>query len=302
MNRQSFLIFLLFLTLIILFFSSAFLLPVVYTYNKNITTIIALLVASSLASALVIAIILNYLSPTISEGIALLKRYGRLENLTHPLLIRLSTEAPGSYHHSINVANLSQRAAKSIGADANLSRIAAYYHDVGKLIHPEIYIENQSQYRKSYKNLSQLKKAAKIIVGHPKAGTKIATEYKLPEEVINIISEHHGTTFARFLWEEGRDLGQVYKDDFRYLGPKPTTSESVIVMLADCVEAATKGAKNLNQEKIAVIVDEVIKEKISEKQFRNLNFGNRNLVRIRDSFISTLSSMYHQRINITPDD
>lgn len=302
MNLRSFLFFVSFLTLVILFFSSAFLLPVVYTYSKNITTIIALIFASSLASALMIAIILNYLSPTISEGIALLKRYGRLENLTHPLLVRLSTEAPGTYHHSINVANLSQRAAKSINVDANLSRIAAYYHDVGKLIHPEIYIENQSRYREEYKSLTQVKKAAKIITNHTKTGAKIAGEFKLPDEVINIISEHHGSTYTRFLYEEGKKLGEVSKKDFFYPGPKPTTIESAIVMLADCVEAATKGASDLTHDKIATIVDRVIEEKISEKQFYNLNLNNRNLVRIRDSFVGTLSSMYHQRINITLND
>ncbi len=302
MNRRTFLLFVSLLTVIILFFSSAFLLPVIYTYSKNATTLILLLLISSLASSLTIAIIMIYLSPTVNEGIALLKRYGRLENMTHPLLVRLSSEAPGTYHHCVNVANLAQRAAKRIGADTNLTRIASYYHDVGKLLHPEIYIENQSESREQFKGLAQIKKIAKIIVSHAKNGAKIAEEYKMPEEIVNIIAEHHGSTQAKFLYLEAKKNADVDTNDFKYLGPKPSTPESAIIMLADCIEAATKGAKDLNREKISEIVDKTIEEKIAEKQFYNLNFGNRELAQIRDSFVSSLSSMYHQRIFIEEND
>jgi len=301
-SKKYFLFFVLTLFLIILFFSSAFILPVLYTYTRNITKLIVLLALSSLASGVAIALILTYLSPTISEGISLIKRYSRLENLNHPLLVRLSTEAPGSYHHSISVANLGQKAAKALGADSTLARIAGYYHDIGKLIHPEIYIENQSQAKEKFKSLGQVYKVAKIITSHTKKGVEIAQHYRLPEEISNIIAEHHGSTLARFLYEEAKEFGIPEKNNFRYSGPKPQTIESAIIMLADCVEAATKGAKILDRARISEIVDKIIEDKIAEKQFHNLRISETELQKIRTSFIDTLSLMYHQRIYIADND
>ena len=301
MTRRSFLIFVLILTAIILFFSSAFILPLVYIYNKNLLATVGLLLASALAGALTIAVMLNYLSPTVNRGVTLLRHYNRLENLTHPLLARLSIEAPGSYHHSINVANLSQKAAKCLGADGNLTRLASYYHDIGKIVHPEVYIENQGETKKQFKKQSEIKRTAKIIISHPKQGVKIAEKFHLPEEIINIIAEHHGTTLARFLYDDAKHFGQPDKNDFRYPGPKPETPESAIVMLADCLEAATRGEKFANRASLAKIVDNVIENKISERQLHNLNFSDLELQKIRNSFIDTLSIIYHQRINVTKD-
>jgi len=257
-----------------------------------------LLSLASIASALTIAVIVTYLSPTVNEGMTLLRRYGRLENFNHPLLLRLSTEAPGSFHHSINVAILAQKAAKNIGADSNLVRIASYYHDLGKLVHPEIYIENQHQYKEEFKNLVQIKKIAKIITKHAKTGAKIASDYHLPDEIVDIIAEHHGSTVAKFLYDSAINFANVDKNDFKYPGPKPQTAESVIVMLADCVEAATKGSRELDNKKITEIVDKTIEDKIKEKQFYNLRLTAQVFQKIRNSFIDTLSSMYHQRIYI----
>lgn len=297
-QRKYFLFFVIILTVIILFFSSAFILPVAYIYTKSTVKVIMLLSLSSIASALTIAVIATYLSPTVNEGIMIMKRYGRLENFNHPLLLRLSTEAPGSFHHSINVAILAQKAAKKIGADSNLVRIASYYHDIGKLIHPEIYIENQRQYKEKFKNLTQIKKIAKIITKHAKIGAKIAADYHLPDEIVDIIAEHHGSTIAKFLYDSAENFADVDKNDFKYPGPKPQTAESVIVMLADCVEAATKGSHELDDQKIAEIVDKTIEDKIAEKQFYNLRLSAQIFQKIRNSFIDTLSSMYHQRIYI----
>jgi len=302
MNKISlkyFLFLVLILTSIILFFSTAFILPIIYTYTKNATKPLIFIILSSLASGITIALIISYLSPTVSEGILLIKRYWRLENLNHPLLVRLSTEAPGSYHHSINVSLLAQKAARNVGADANLVRLAGYYHDIGKLFHPEIYIENQSQNVEELKTLFQIKKVTKIITNHALRGARIAEKYKLPDEITNIIAEHHGSTITQFLYNEAKTLGAVKKAGFRYPGPKPQTVESAIIMLADCLEAATKGAKDLNREKISQIVDTIIEERIKEKQFYNLKISDQSWQKIRNSFIATLTTMYHQRILIS---
>jgi cyclic-di-AMP phosphodiesterase PgpH len=295
-NKKTLILILLTLVFVILFFNSIFILPAFYAEVLTTKTLTILLFVTSFFSALVIFTLLVYVLPHLNKEIALNKRFTRLESLNHPLLLKLSTEAPGSYHHSVNVANLSHRAAKSIGVNAALVRIAGYYHDIGKIIHPEIYIENQGIKISKNKTLGQIIKAAKIITNHTLIGKKIAEDYSLPDEIVQIISEHHGTTSTKFLYDQAKELGSPNSKYFRYSGPKPQTVESLIVMLADCIEAAAKGARELDRNSIANLVDNSIKEKINEKQFSNVNFSSSGYQKIRNSFVKTLSSMYHQRI------
>lgn len=301
-NKKTLFLILLILTVIILFFNSVFIIPAFYANISSAGTLVSLLFLMSLFSATVILIFFIYILPNLNEDIALARRFTRLESLNHPLLLKLSTEAPGSYHHSINVANLSHQAAKSVGANASMVRVAGYYHDVGKIVHPETYIENQSNRNNKVKNFRQILKMAKVITDHPTVGKKIAEEYNLPNEIVQIIFQHHGTTLAKFLYDQSKDFGKPQIADFRYPGPKPQTIESVIVMLADCVEAATKGASDLDKPKITRIVDLIIEEKITEKQFQNIIIKSTDFQKIRNSLINTLFSMYHQRIFVKEDD
>ena len=250
----------------------------------------------SFFSAFAISTLIIYVLPQINKDISLNKRFTRLESLNHPLLLKLSTGAPGSYHHSVNVANLSHQAAKSVGANAALVRIASYYHDIGKIVYPETYIENQNSRRLTNKTLGQINRTAKIIINHALLGKKIAEEYGLPDEIIQIISEHHGNTHAKFLYDQSKELGSLNIKNFRYPGPKPQTAESLIVMLADCVEAAAKAERDMNKSNIEHLVDSIIRDKINEKQFSNINFSSSDYQKVRNSFVKTLSSIYHQRI------
>ncbi len=295
-NKKTLMLILLSLFIVILFFNSVFIFPAFYAEPLSLGTLAMLVFTMSFFSAVVISTLLVYVLPQTNTEISLSKKFTRLESLNHPLLLKLSTQAPGSYHHSINVANLSHQAAKSIGANAALVRIASYYHDIGKIIHPETYIENQNGRKIINNNLSQINKVAKIITNHALSGKEIAKEYDLPDEIIQIISEHHGTTSAKFLFDQAKEFGSPDIKNFRYPGPKPQTVESLIVMLADCIEAAAKGLKDLDRVNIAKLVDNTIKEKIDEKQFSNINFSSSDYQKIRNSFIKTLLSMYHQRI------
>ena len=296
-NKKTLILVFLSLIGLIIFFNSVFIFPAFYAEAINERSLTFLILLASFFSASTIFFLYVYILSNTNKESNLNKKFPRLESLNHPLLLRLSVEAPGSYHHSINVANLSHQAAKSIGANAALVRIASYYHDAGKIIHPEVYIENQTKVRSKSQNLSEFRKISRIITRHTSIGKKIAEENNLPEEIIQIISEHHGTTMAKFLYDESRLLGKIDIKEFRYPGPKPQTIESVIVMIADCVEAATKGTRELNKKNISQIVDSVIEEKISEKQFSNVAISPNSLQRIRNSLIKTLSLMYHQRIS-----
>lgn len=279
-----------------IFFVLVLIFPILYAGINNINYLSIALILAVFFSSLVTTIFFIYYFWGADNSKISAKKYNRLESLNHPLLFKLSTEAPGSYHHSVNVANLSHRAAKAVGANSSLVRLAGYYHDTGKIIHPEIFIENQGYKKIEIRNKRQILRAAKIITAHPKVGKKIAEEYNLPEEIIQIIAEHHGTTVAKFLYNHAKDFGKIKISDFRYGGPKPQSIESVIVMLSDCVEAATKASRELDKKKITKIVDNIISEKIEEKQFVNVSIKPVEFQRIRNSLIETLFSMYHQRI------
>jgi hypothetical protein len=295
-NKKSLILLLLSLFLIILFFNSVFSFSAFYAQDLSFDILAALIFIMSFFSAIVISALIVYVLPQINGEILLNKKFTRLESLNHPLLLKLSTQAPGSYHHSVNVANLSHQAARSVDANAALVRIASYYHDIGKIIHPETYIENQNSRKLTNKTLGQINKAAKIITNHALFGKKIAEEYSLPEEIIQIISEHHGTTLTKFLYDQAKELGSPDIKKFRYPGPKPQTVESLIVMLADCVEAAAKGLRDASKDNITHLVDSTIKDKIDEKQFSNISISPSDYQKIRNSFLKTLLSMYHQRI------
>lgn len=237
-------------------------------------------------------------NPVLSEAMVTLRRLLRIESLSNPLLLRLSTKAPGTYHHSMNVSALAQKAARVIAADSLFVRTAAYYHDIGKLENPSLFIENQKgEQIPTAEDAESIRRNAKEIISHVEDGVKIAKKYNLPEGVIDAILEHHGTTRALYFYGKAKEKGlKIKRTDFKYPGPIPQSKESAILMLADCVEATTRSMPNLTADQINEIVDNAISERTDENQFKNANLSERDLAAISRCLKENLRSIYHQRL------
>lgn len=221
-----------------------------------------------------------------------------LSNPNQPLLKRLLLEAPGTYHHSVLVGNLSEAAAEVVGANPLLTRVGAYYHDIGKIKRPYFFKENQishdNPHDKINPNLSAL-----VITNHTKDGVALAKSYKVPKEVTDIINEHHGTTLVAYFYHKalnGEEDGQVSEERFRYEGPKPQTNEAALIMLADSVEAAVRSMSAPNKGKIEVLVRNIIKGKLNDGQLDECALTLKDLNNIGTSFTNVLMGIYHQRI------
>jgi putative nucleotidyltransferase with HDIG domain len=234
-------------------------------------------------------------------------------DLNHPLLRRMTIEAPGTYHHSLVVANLAEAAAEAIGANATLCRVCAYFHDVGKLVKPEYFTENMSFERNPHDDLAPTMSAL-IIIAHVKEGVDLALKYRLNQRIIDIIHEHHGTSLVRYFYqralqqhEDARaggkimklredDIPEVKEESFRYSGPKPQTKESAIVSLADTVESASRSLEKPTPQKIETLVNELIEERISDRQLDDCDLTLGELKIIAERFRFTLMMMLHSRI------
>lgn len=275
-------------------FLSSLILKIPILENFQILAIIIF----ALATSIILTLLFSTYGELLSNLTSTLRRMSRLENFSHPLLLKLAYEAPGTFHHSINVSILAQKAAKAIGADSYLVRVGAYYHDIGKLADPIIYVENQSgEEIPKDENAESIRNNAKKIIAHVKEGVRIAEEHHLPEEIINLILEHHGTTRALYFFEKAKERGlKIRKTDFRYNGPEPQNKEAAVLMLADSCEAAARAIPDLTFDKIMEIVDNTIAEKNKEKQFAKTNLSETDLVMIAESLTKTLRSIYHQRI------
>lgn len=293
-----------FFYLSVLILSSAFFVFFLIVYFIGLTSAaLTVKLAIWLFLALALGVMTTYgytlTSSAISDAMTTLRRMSRAENLSNPLIMRLSTEAPGTYHHSMNVSNLAQKAAKSIGADSLLVRVASYYHDLGKLSDPKLFVENQSDNEIPHDETSLwIRTNAKKIISHVEHGVKIAKDAGLAPEIIDIISEHHGTSRALYFFERAKERGlKIRKSDFLYPGPKPQTKESAIIMLADCVEATARAQKDHDKETIKNLVITSIEDKIKEGQLERASLSEIELGLVKDSFIDTLMTIYHQRIS-----
>lgn len=226
----------------------------------------------------------------------------KLLDLTNPsneLLRRLSVEAPGTYHHSIIVANLAEAAAYDINADTVVTRVSAYFHDIGKLRHPKFFIENQVGIN-PHDEIHPVA-SAEIIIDHVHHGLELADTNKLPLIIRDIIQQHHGTTLLKYFYEKERELNKDQMVDeklFKYLGPIPQFKEAAIVMLADTVEAAVRSviSKRKTKEDVAIFVRSLIKDKLMEGQLLDSNLTIKDIDVIEKSFIRVLNGMYHERI------
>ncbi|WP_109840632.1 HDIG domain-containing metalloprotein [Schnuerera ultunensis] len=220
-----------------------------------------------------------------------------LSNPNQALLKRLLIEAPGTYHHSIIVGNLSERAAEVVGADPLISRVGAYYHDIGKLIRPYFFKENQlgsdNPHDKLQPNMSTL-----IITNHIKDGVALGKKNRLPKEIIDIIAQHHGDTVVFYFYHKAKEneLSEVKIEDFRYLGPKPQTKEAAIVMLADSTEAAVRSIKEPTKKNIEEMIRNIIKGKLEDGQLEECDLTLKNLNTIANAFSSVMMGIFHERI------
>lgn len=260
---------------------------------------ISLLFLAALLSASLVGAIIVLTNPLLKDFLTTFSRLLRLENLSHPLLLRLSKEAPGTYHHTTVVTNLAYRAAKAIQADAYLVRVGSYYHDIGKLTEPTAFIENQKG-ENIHQKIKNPRKSAQIIISHVKEGIKLAKENNLPAEVINFIPEHHGTTIVSYFYskalEKNPKRGVILKD-FRYPGPKPMSKETAVLMLADEIEAKIRTIPSPDIHQIQKIVSEIIEGRREERQLDFSGLTPIDLLKIEKSFVDSLSDIFHKRIS-----
>ncbi len=222
-----------------------------------------------------------------------------LSNPNQPLMKKLIMEAPGTYHHSMMVANLAEAAAELVGGNPVIARVGAYYHDIGKTKRPYFFGENQigrdNPHDKITPNLSTL-----IILSHTKDGLEMAKEQKIPKVIQDIIVQHHGTTLVKYFYfkakKEAENPDEIKEEDFRYPGPIPNTKESGILMLADSVEASVRSITDPTKGKIEEMVNNIINDKLNNRQLVDCDLTLKDVEIIRKSFLKTLDGIYHHRI------
>jgi hypothetical protein len=221
-----------------------------------------------------------------------------LSDTNHPLLRRLAEKAPGSFQHSLQVGNLAQEAVYKIGGNPLLVRTGAMYHDIGKIVSPIFFTENQNTGFNPHANLDY-EKSAQTIIQHIENGVKIARKHNLPEQIIDFIRTHHGTTKARFFYNSYKNEHPGEETDetkFTYPGPTPFTKETAILMMADSVEAASRSLKTYSDEEIEKLVENIINSQIEENQFANAPITFREITQVKEVFKQKLKNIYHARI------
>ncbi len=269
---------------------------IILNISQNAFTELFFIVLAAILSASLTTYFIVAASPIFKEYLTTFRRILRLESLSHPLMVRLSHEAPGTYHHTLTVANIAARASKAIGVDSLLTRVGAYYHDIGKIMDPDFYVENQAPNKNNHDDLLP-QESAKIIIEHVQKGIELAKENHIPAEIINFIQQHHGTSTVNYFYEKSKQSTEsTKKADFKYSGPKPQSTEIGIVMLADILEATVRSHPNPTVQEIRETVNTIIEQKINEGQLDNCNLTAKQFVKLRRSFIESLNAIFHQRI------
>jgi putative nucleotidyltransferase with HDIG domain len=265
----------------------------------GIATLALAATINGIASASIGLIFHYYLSPLLGK-IAHLQLI-ELSRPDHPLQLLLLRNAPGTYQHSLQLANLVEQAAETIGADATLARVGALYHDIGKLINPFFFIENQPPGEINPHNDLDPETSASTIIRHISDGLELARKYHLPKQILDFISQHHGTTITRYQYSRALELAEMNKDavdmeKFRYPGPRPSSREIALLMLADTCEARVRAERTKDEEGLQELIKSVIKDKLELGELDDTQLTLRNLDEIIDSFTSTLRGVYHPRI------
>ena len=263
---------------------------------------VAIWASGGLVSGLISAMLASLLLPVLESlfDITTDIRLLELSNLNQPVLRRLAVEAPGTYHHSLAVGTLAEAAAEAIGANALLTRVGAYYHDIGKMKKPEYYVENQIYVSNKHESLSP-NMSSLVIASHVKDGLVMAEAIGLAPVVRDLIPQHHGTRLMTYFYQKARDTAgekpsEVSENDFRYPGPKPRSKEAAILMLADQVEAAARTLQDPNPGQIRSMIKRLIQSTIQDGQFNKCDITMSELEGIAQSFERTITTMYHHRI------
>ncbi|GAA4858264.1 cyclic-di-AMP phosphodiesterase PgpH [Paenibacillus vulneris] len=230
-----------------------------------------------------------------------------LSNPNHPLLRKLLTETPGTYHHSIMVGNLAEAAAVSIGADGLLCRVGAYYHDIGKTKRPNYFIENQNHMENPHDKMDPALSKS-IIVAHARDGVEMLKEYNIPKPIRDVAEQHHGTTLLQYFYHKAKKLAEasndpkpVEEEDFRYPGPKAQSKEAAIVGIADSLEAAVRSLRNPTLEQIDSMVRKIIKNRLDDGQFNECDLTIKELDQVAKTLNETLLGIFHSRIEYPSD-
>ena len=275
----------------------------IYYFGFRVTPILYVEPILTLAGGAITAVAVNGLSPIITNLFNFTTDivYMELINLNHPLLRKLVLKAPGTYSHSVMVATLAEAAAEAIGANALLAKAGGLFHDIGKLKNPQAFIENQTDGINIHDKLPPEKSAA-ILRSHVEYGEELGRKYKLPEKVIDIIRQHHGTKLMKYFYHKAKELygNNVDEKIFRYPGPKPQFKESGLVMLADTVEAATRSMKD-KQFDLDSFIHKLIWETVEEGQLNQSGLSLKEIDTVEKVFKKVLSGIYHNRIEY-PDD
>lgn len=249
---------------------------------------------SGLISGMLTIAFLPYFERTFN--ILTMFRLLELGDLSHPLLKKISVEAPGTFQHSVMVATLSENAATAIGANAVFCRVASYYHDLGKTKRPKFYVENQQNGENPHNKISPFMSTL-IITSHTRDGAELAKEYQIPKEIRDIMYEHQGTTFLAYFYNAAKKIDpNVEKEEFRYSGPKPKTKESAIIMLADSIEAAIRSLDEKSPMTMENMIRKIISGKIEDNQLSEANLTFKEIEIIIKTFVKTLVSIHHVRI------
>ena len=272
---------------------------------------------TSLAAAMVVSGILPVLEGVfqVTTEISWLE----LSDLNHRLLRRMQLEAPGTFHHSLVVAALAEAAAETIGANAVMARACAYFHDIGKLVKPQYFIENQGEMMDNPHDQLTPTMSALVIIAHVKDGVDLALKHKLNRRIIEVIREHHGDTLVQFFHrkaqeqrktelekvskglEDPQDLPRIDEKSFRYPGPRPRSRESGIISLADPVESASRALQKPTPAKVRAMIEEIVQGRLAEGQLDQCELSLRELAVVKECFAVTLRSMMHTRIDYPKD-
>ena len=219
-----------------------------------------------------------------------------LADLSQSLLRKLSIEAPGTFQHSMMVATLSENAVIEIGGDPIFTRVACYYHDIGKTKRPQYYVENQTDGKNLHNNISPFM-SKMIILAHTKEGAEMGKKYKIPKEIRDIMFEHQGTTLLAYFYNKAKEIDpNVQEEEFRYSGPRPQTKESAVILLADSIEAAVRSLDVKDPIKVEEMVRRIVNAKIADNQLSDANITFKEIEIIINSFLKTFGAIYHERI------
>ena len=267
-----------------------------YEFQTQQTMFIFLfLLLSGFLSFLLPVILMPYLSYVFEDSSVLL--WAELSNPNQPLLKDLITQAPGTYHHSLMVANISANCVEAIGGDSQLARVACYYHDIGKLEHPLFFIENLPGNMESPHKMLSAEESVHIIFNHVTKGVEILKQHQLPQSVIDICAQHHGTTLMKYFYAEAlKNNPDVKEEDFRYPGPKPQTKEAAIINIVDSAEAATRAMKEPSLEKVEALVHSIIMNRLEDEQFVECDITMKEIAIVEKMIVTSLNGTFHSRI------